>query len=69
MIKKKKKSEQKNSSKIITLCKTHKKYKPDHPPKIDCLTCWKIYATHKQIVAAILKLRLKEKGVGKRGKR
>jgi len=26
-------------------CADHPKYKATYPPRVECITCWKIYAT------------------------
>jgi len=49
-------------SNIQLVCGNHPKYKGVSTPKVDCITCWKIYATN-------LKLKLKKVQSGSQRKR
>lgn len=48
------------SSKVTIGCKDHEDYRAIHPPKEDCLVCWKIYATRMRFMVRNLKVKLKE---------
>ncbi|KKN06482.1 hypothetical protein LCGC14_1076740 [marine sediment metagenome] len=45
---------------VLMICKKHEEYKATYPPKLDCLVCWKIYATRMQRSNMVLKIKLKE---------
>ena len=48
------------SSYILMTCEDHKDYKAIYPPKVNCLICWKIYATRLRLQVKALKITLKE---------
>lgn len=45
---------------VLMVCKDHKIYNATYPPKIDCIVCWKIYATSMLLINKALRRKLKE---------
>lgn len=64
MAKQKKKTLRRNKpakkTQVLMVCKDHESYKAIYPPKNDCISCWKIYATRMRLVNKALKIELKE---------
>lgn len=45
---------------VVMKCKNHEDYRAIYPPRVDCLICWKIYATSLALKVKAYKIKLRE---------